>query len=161
MTIIAVLTRNNAIGRDNDLLFHLPADLRHFKALTLDGAVIMGRRTWESLPKRPLPKRLNIVISSREDYEAPGALVAHSLEEAMALVPQGRPCFVIGGGSIYKQALPLADTLEITMIDAVVEDADTFFPPIPPEQWREERASPPLTENGLTFRFITLARKGI
>lgn len=148
MTIVVVIGSDRSIGRNGDLIRHLPEDLRHFKAITLGGAVIMGRRTWESLPKRPLPGRLNIVISrSPQTRDAicksgfqPTVAVASSLWEAISLAEQaGYPSdkiFVLGGGEVYRQALPLASRLELTVVDEPCPDADTFFPEIPSDEWK-------------------------
>ena len=110
LKLIYARSRNGVIGRDGQLPWHLPADLAHFKQTTLGQAVVMGRKTWDSLPERfrPLPGRTNIVITRQTDWHAPGALVAHSLEQAMSLCPAPGPLWVIGGADIYAQALPLA-----------------------------------------------------
>ena len=108
ITIIAVVGNDNAIGRRGDLLWHLSEDLRHFKALTMGHPVIMGRKTWESLPKRPLPKRRNIVVTRNPEFVAEGAEVVSSLQEAFDLTVNENP-FVMGGGEIYNQSLPFAD----------------------------------------------------
>ncbi len=134
VNIIVAIDRKGGIGRGGDLLFHIGADLRHFKALTWGHTVIMGRKTFESLPKGALPGRRNIVVTRNRSYVAPGADVAHSLEEALGMV-QGE-AFVIGGAEIYRQALPLADRLYLTVIKDQADDADTFFPHIPIGDYR-------------------------
>ena len=128
--IIAAVGSDLSIGRNGQLLRHISEDLRHFKALTLDSAIVMGRKTWESLPKRPLPKRLNIVVSRNPAFQADGALTATSLADAIALAENHGfdAVYIIGGGEIYRQALPLADVLDLTLVDADCPDADTFFP---------------------------------
>lgn len=129
LSVIVATTRNGAIGRRGDMLFHIPADLRYFKHITMGHPVIMGRRTWESLPKGALPGRRNIVITRNSSFEAPGADVVDSLEAALQLVADADEIFVIGGGQIYAAALPLASRLYITEIDAdAPADADTYFP---------------------------------
>lgn len=140
MQIIVALARKGAIGRRGDLLCHISEDLRRFKAITSGGVVVMGRKTWESLPRRPLPNRLNIVLTRNAGYEASGAEVVTSLERARELAaayadtyPAG--LFIIGGGEIYRMAFPLAEILHITYIDAKFDDADTFFPEILPDEW--------------------------
>jgi dihydrofolate reductase len=130
LSLIAAVARDGAIGRDNELLWNDPRDQKHFRATTLGCPVIMGRRTWESLPERfrPLPGRRNIVVTRKGDWRAPGAEVAHSLAQAMALVADAPKAFVMGGGQLYAEALPVANELVLTEVDASFEDADTFFP---------------------------------
>ncbi len=158
ITMIAVVARDGGIGRGGDLLWHLPGDLKHFKSRTMGRPVIMGRKTWESLPKKPLPGRLNIVVTRNEGYSADGAVVAGSLDEAFKLVENEEEAFVMGGASIYEAALPYSDRLELTEVDAEVEDADTKFPHIERSEWIEE-ASEQITEKGLDYRFVTLRRR--
>ena len=132
--LIVAIDRDGAIGRKGDLLYHISADLKQFKARTMGTTIIMGRRTFESLPKGALPGRRNIVVTRNKAYTAPGAEVVHSLPEALALAatnPVGEP-YIIGGAEIYRQALPLADVLHLTLIDASTPDADTFFPDFDP-----------------------------
>lgn len=135
LSIIVAIDKNNAIGRKGDLLCHLPNDLAHFKALTTGKTVLMGKRTYFSLPRHPLPNRRNIVISDLTGEKIEGAEVAYSLEQALALTNKSKETFVIGGGMVYRQMLPLADRLYITHIDFAFEGADTFFPLLDPEQW--------------------------
>lgn len=127
--IIAAIDRNRAIGLGGDMVYHLSADLKRFKALTLGYPVVMGRRTFESLPKGALPGRRNIVITRNAAYSAPNIETASSLESALALCSDAEKTFIIGGGEIYSQALPLADVLDLTEIDDAAPEADTFFPP--------------------------------
>jgi dihydrofolate reductase len=129
LSLIAAVARGGAIGRDNDLLWHDGRDQKHFRASTMGCPVMMGRRTWDSLPERfrPLPGRRNIVITRNPDWQAPGAEVAHSLAEALALVTDVPKAFVIGGGQLYAEALPWTDELVLTEVDASFK-ADTFFP---------------------------------
>lgn len=132
LALIVAMGRDGAIGRDNQLLWHLRGDLPRFKSLTSGHTVIMGRKTWESLPKRPLPGRLNIVITHNKDFNEPGAVVASSPEEALKLAAQLAPDddmpFVIGGGNIYRQLLPSVTHLYLTLVDVDTPDADTFLP---------------------------------
>lgn len=128
------MDRNRAIGRSGDMPWHLPADLAHFKRTTLGHPVIMGRKTFESIG-RPLPGRRNIVITRQTGWSADGIDVAGSLEAALAEVGD-IPCFVIGGGEIYRLALPLAHELHVTIIDTAVADADTWFPAFDDTDWR-------------------------
>ena len=123
LNLIWAQARNGVIGRDNTIPWRLPEDMAHFKQTTLGCPVIMGRKTWDSLPPkfRPLPGRLNIVVTRQADWQAPGTLRAGSLAEAVALCPQGEPAWVIGGAQIYAQALPLATRAVVTRIDADFE----------------------------------------
>lgn len=142
LNIICALTRDGAIGLRGGLLYHLPADLRHFKALTTGHTVIMGRKTYESLPKGALPNRRNIVLTRQAGYTAPGIEVAHSLDEALNLAQTDSEVYIIGGHSLYAAALPLADRLCLTLIDDVPAEADTYFPELDLAQWQltsEER----------------------
>lgn len=135
-TIIVACTRDFAIGRDGDLLFHISDDLKRFKALTMGHPIIMGRRTFESFPKGALPGRRNIVVTRNSEYSAPGIETAPSLEAALALCGHDSPApFIIGGGEIYRQALPLSDKIELTLIDATAPDADTLFPVLSADEW--------------------------
>lgn len=163
LILIAAVGSNRAIGRGNALLWHLPQDMAHFKALTAGQTVLMGRRTWESLPPRyrPLPGRRNIVISRTPDYRVTGAEVAASLPAALALArlsPHGDRVFVIGGGEIYAQSLPLAEQLILTEVDDAPA-ADTFFPMLNAGEWREvSRHSHPRTDATPAFAFVTYER---
>ena len=168
--IIVAIADNNAIGKDNALLWHISEDLKFFKRTTMGCPVIMGRKTFESIG-RPLPKRTNIVVS-RSGYEAPeGVVVVASLEEAYdaasssilpveAEVAPSRS-FVIGGGQIYAQAMSLADRLIVTHVHTVIEDADTFFPAIDSSIWsvaeRSELQTDP--ETGYTFEFVEYVKR--
>jgi dihydrofolate reductase len=158
LTLIAAVARNGVIGRDNCLPWHLPADLKHFKALTTGHAVIMGRKTWESLPEkfRPLPGRQNIVVTRNASYRAEGAAVAASLPAALTLA-RGKQAFVIGGAELYRVALALADRLELTEIARDYE-GDTVFPARDPAQWRETARDAQRDDNGLDYAFVSYAR---
>jgi dihydrofolate reductase len=131
IVVIAAVARDGGIGRGGDLLWRDPVDQRHFREATLGSSVIMGRRTWDSLPARfrPLPGRRNLVVSRQAGLELPGAEVVHSLDEALSRCAGGPPVHVIGGAQLYALALPLAQTLLLTEIDSTFEGADTFFPP--------------------------------
>ena len=155
LKLIYARSRNGVIGRDGQLPWHLPADLAHFKQTTLGQAVVMGRKTWDSLPERfrPLPGRTNIVITRQTDWHAPGALVAHSLEQAMSLCPAPGPLWVIGGAEIYAQALPLASTVVVTEIDVEVQ-GDAYAPKLGTE-WKEMSRLLYHNEDGLSYSFIT------
>ena len=164
--IIVAIADNNAIGRDNALLWHISEDLKFFKRTTSGCPVIMGRRTFESIG-RPLPKRTNIVVS--RGFDAPeGVVVVPSLDEAYkaasAVIPDliGNPrCFVIGGGQIYAQAIQDADRLIITHVHTVIEDADTFFPPIDPSVWTVAERSEMFhdDESGFDFEFVEYIKR--
>ena len=159
LSLIAAVARNRVIGQDNQLLWHLPGDMRHFRETTRGKPVIMGRKTWESLPGkfRPLPGRLNIVVSRNPVYVAPGATLAASLEEALKQVESTEEVFVIGGAELYRQALPLADRLYLTELTADF-DGDACFPEIAQADWKEMSRSQPVTENGLAYTFAVYQR---
>lgn len=133
LTLIAAAAENNALGKDNQLVWHLPDDFKRFKKLTSGHYIIMGRKTLESM-NGPLPNRTNIVITRQEDYTYPGCTVVNSLEEALSACPQHEEVFVIGGGEIYKQSIEKADKIELTRVHTTVE-ADAFFPEINTEEW--------------------------
>lgn len=136
-TIIVAAGENNAIGKDNDLIWHLSNDLKRFKRLTNGHHIIMGRKTFESFPK-PLPNRTHIVITRQKNYKVPsGVIVTNSLEDAFKIAKNDHQPFVIGGGEIYKQAMPYVDKLEITRVHASFDEADTFFPEIDKTKWKE------------------------
>ena len=156
--LIYARARNGVIGRDNTLPWHLPEDLAHFKRLTLGCPVIMGRKTWDSLPPkfRPLPGRSNIVITRRPDWQSPGATAAHGLEAALALCAQAEHVWVIGGAQIYAQALPLATTVEVTEIDADFE-GDAHAPALG-APWRAHQREAHTAVNGLSYSFVRYVR---
>lgn len=137
LSIIAAVARGNAIGRNGGLLCHLPADLRRFKNLTTGHPVIMGRRTFESLPGGALPNRRNIVISRNPAFTAEGAEVTRSIEDALWLVKEEEEAFVIGGEQIYRALLPMASRLYITHVHASFPGADAFFPEVNWNEWTE------------------------
>ncbi len=140
MEIAAIVAVDNnwAIGRAGGLLCHLPADLKHFKMVTMGYPIIMGRKTFESFPRGPLPGRLNIVLTRDIHYEKPGITVCRSIGEALDVAEaDGKDrCFVIGGGKVYAEYAEYYDELFLTRIDARFDDADTFFPAINREQWK-------------------------
>jgi dihydrofolate reductase len=161
LTIIVAAGENNAIGKDNDLIWHLSDDLKHFKALTNNHHIIMGRKTFESFPK-PLPNRTHIVITRQADYKVPsGVIVVNSLHDALDAAKNEQQPFIIGGGEIYKQAMPLADKLEITRVHSTFDDADTFFPEIDNSEWKEvSRTTHDADEkHAHAFSFITYLKK--
>lgn len=135
VSLIVAISLNNAIGRNNQLLWHIGEDLKYFKKVTSGHTIIMGRKTWESLG-RPLPNRRNIVIS-RSQKAIEGAEVFPSIEDALAACGTEKEVFIIGGGEIYKQTLPIANRLYLTIVAQMIDDADTFFPVIDFTQWNE------------------------
>jgi dihydrofolate reductase len=136
ISIIVAIARNNAIGKDNDLLWHLSEDLKRFRKLTTGHTIVMGKRTFESLPVRPLPNRRSIVITDVPGEQIEGCVMAYSIREAIDQMETGAENFIIGGGSVYRQFLPLADKLYLTLVQKDF-DADTFFPEIRYEDWEE------------------------
>lgn len=155
------VARDGAIGRGGDMPFHISADLRRFKALTMGHPLVMGRKTFESLPGGALPERRNIVITRNAAWTAPGAERAASLDEALALCGADDDVMIIGGGEIYRQAMPLCDRLLLTEIDAEVPDADTYFPDVDASEWTQTGAGEPAVDprSGATYRFRDLERK--
>jgi dihydrofolate reductase len=161
ISIVVAIGADRAIGHGNELLWRIPDDLKRFKELTMGHPVIMGRKTWESLPEkfRPLPGRTNIVVTRQTDYEAPGAAIVNSLEGARAEAARAEGAdeiFVIGGAQLYAEALPSADRLYLTLIDDAKE-ADAYFPAY------EQDFARTVTEearewNGLSYRWLTLER---
>lgn len=158
---VVAMARNRVIGRDGGLPWHLPEDLRHFRARTIGKPVLMGRLTWESIG-RPLPQRLNIVVSARSDYALPeGVLLAKDIDEGLALAARdgAEVCMVIGGAGIYRQTLSRTSRIHLTEID-IEPEGDTFLPELDPAEWREtaREEGPGDSPSGLRFRFITLDR---
>ena len=157
---IVAVDQNWAIGRQGDLLCHLPADMRHFKEVTMGHSIVMGRKTFESFPRRPLPGRQNIVVTRNAGWQYPGVTVVHSIDEAIAAA-QTDVAFVIGGAQVYEQALPRVDVLHLTVIHARWATADAFFPALDMSEWeeveREHHGSD--HKNAYEFDFITLKRK--
>jgi dihydrofolate reductase len=158
ISIIAAMDRNRLIGRDNQLPWRLPADLAHFKKTTMGKPVVMGRKTFESIGK-PLPGRTNIVLTHSLDFAAEGVLAADSLESALEQAGDVAEVMVIGGGAVYRQALPLAQRLYLTLVDEAFE-GDAWFPEIDPAQWREvERNSHGADErNPHNYSFVVLEK---
>jgi dihydrofolate reductase len=162
LSLIFARARNGVIGANNTLPWHLPEDLAHFKCTTLGCPVIMGRKTWDSLPAkfRPLPGRLNVVVTRQSGWHAAGAQVAHSLEQACQLCPPESTTWVIGGAAIYAQALPLAQQAVVTEIDADFE-GDALAPSFGPH-WRETARESHTSSQRLRFAFVTYTHlKGV
>lgn len=158
ITIVVAISQNNAIGRDNQLLWHLPADLKHFKSITTGHTVIMGRKTYDSIGK-PLPNRRNIVITRQQGLQLAGIEVVNSLEEALSLCKTDEEVFIIGGAEIYKQALPLVHKIELTRVHQEFE-ADAFFSELAKETWKEvwKEDHLPDEKNKFAYTFSTLER---
>ena len=157
--LIYARSRNNVIGVNGDLPWHLPEDLAHFKQTTLGQPVIMGRVTWQSIPEkfRPLPGRTNVVVSRQHDFSAPGAQVVASLQAGLDLFSSDQVVWLIGGAQLYAQALPLAQQLVITEIDADYE-GDAFAPHLQSHEWRETHRSKHTSAQGLGYSLVTLQR---
>jgi dihydrofolate reductase len=132
--MIAAVAENNALGKNNELVWHLPNDFKRFKALTTNHYIIMGRKTFESFPK-PLPNRTHVIITRQKDYNPEGCIVVDSIEKAIEVCPKNEDSYVIGGGEIYNLALPYADIIEITKVHHTFE-ADAFFPKISKSEWQ-------------------------
>ena len=159
LILIAAVAQNRAIGLNNQLLWHLPEDLAHFKTVTAGHTVLMGRKTWDSLPPRfrPLPGRRNLVLSRQADYCPAGAEVATSLLAALDLAEQDDAVFVIGGATLYAQALPLAERLILTEVEDA-PPADSYFPEFSLQDWRETERARHIAANGLAYSFVTYQR---
>jgi len=158
ITIIAAIGKNRELGKNNDLIWHLPNDLKRFKKVTSGHDVIMGRKTFESLGK-PLPNRTNIIITRNTDYKAKGCIVVNSLEIALKTTTDTKP-YILGGGNIYSQAIEVAHILDLTLVDAVL-DADVFFPEIDLTIWKEtSRENFKADEkHNYNYSFVTFERK--
>ena len=158
LNLIFARARHGVIGHNNTLPWHLPEDLAHFKQTTLGQPVVMGRKTWESLPPkfRPLPGRTNIVVTRQTDWHAEGAVVAHSIQEAVSRCPAHAEVWVIGGAEVYAQAMPLATRAVVTEIDADFE-GDAFAPTFD-ASWQETARSAHVAANGLAYSLVTLVR---
>ena len=155
LSIIAAVGENNEIGYRNGLLWRLPGDLKRFKELTTGHTVLMGRKTFESLPNGALPNRTNVVISRNTDFTPPNCLVFSSLDEALIKLSGDREVYIIGGSQIYCQTLPYASKLYLTRVHASFPEADTFFPEIDWTKWvkRSEEAYPQDEKNKFSFTF--------
>lgn len=164
LSIIVAIAHNNAIGKDNDIPWYLPADLKYFKKTTLGHPIIMGRKCHESIG-RPLPKRTNIVITRNPHYQAEGCIVVHSLDEAIAVASESavEEIFIIGGGEIYTKGLPLCSKLYVTEVAVNVVDATVFFPKINPAEWKltKEENHQADEKNDHDYTFKVMVRKNI
>ena len=160
LSIVAAVARNGVIGREGGIPWHIPEDMTRFRALTTGHPVVMGRKTWDSLPDRfrPLPGRRNVVVTRNPVWTADGAERAASLETALELLDDLETVFVIGGASLYDQALPLADDLELTEVDLEPE-GDAFFPAWDREAFEEMSRDARVSEDGTPFAFVTYRRR--
>ncbi len=158
LSLVLAMADNGVIGKNGTIPWRLPEDMRHFKALTMDKPNIMGRKTWESLPKKPLPGRLNIVVTRARAYHAEGATVVPSLEQALAHAAQHHAAetMIIGGAEIYRAALPLATRIHLTQIHADIA-GDTIFV-FDRSPWREAAREDHVSAAGLAYSFVTLER---
>lgn len=157
ISIIVAIAQNNAIGKNNQLLWHLSDDLKRFKRLTEGHTIVMGKRTYYSLPKRPLANRRNVVITDIIDEKIEGCVMAYSIDDAISQMEKGAENFIIGGGSVYSQFLPKADRLYLTVVHKNFE-ADTFFDPIDFGEWKETFREDRSSEE-FNYSFINLERK--
>lgn len=162
LSIIVAIAKNNAIGLDNKLIYWLPNDMKRFRTLTTGNAIIMGKKTFESLPKGALPNRRNIVLSRTSAKDAfPGAECYATLDEALEACRNQDEVFIIGGASVYEQALPVADRLCLTCVDDIPSEADTFFPEFDSSHWKETfREEHDIDEkHACRYAFVNLERK--
>ncbi|MEG0700980.1 MAG: dihydrofolate reductase [Muribaculaceae bacterium] len=160
IAMIVAISENNAIGKDNDLLCYLSADLKHFKEITMGHAIIMGRKTFESLPKGALPGRRNIVITRNRDFKADGVTVCHSIDDAIEVTNCESQRFIIGGAQLYGAMIEMVDTLYITRIHATFADANVFFPKIDLSKWTQLQCERHQADerNSYPFSFTLLTR---
>ena len=157
---IAATAENNALGKDNKLVWHLPNDFKRFKEITIGHTIILGRKTFESFPK-PLPNRTHIIVSRQNNYQVPeNCFVVNSIEKALEMAPKNENVFVIGGAEIYKQSLHLTDKIELTRVHTTC-DADAFYPEIDQNQWKivNEEFHLKDEKHNFDFTFITYLRK--
>lgn len=159
LTLIAAAGENNALGKNNDLVWHLPDDFKRFKKMTSGHHIIMGRKTIESFPQ-PLPNRTHVVITRRDNYKKEGVIVVHSLERALEFTKEDPQPFIIGGGEIYKMAIDVADKIELTRVHGTFE-ADTYFPEIDEDQWKlvAEEYHDKDAKHEFAFTYLTYERR--
>jgi dihydrofolate reductase len=156
IALVAGVSKNNCIGKSGALPWHIPEDMKRVRALTVGKNVVMGRKTWESLPEkfRPLPNRVNIVITRQTDYPVPPGVEVHASVPDAIKAHEGEDTIGFGGEAIFKEMILLADTLYITHVDEEIEECDAFFPPIDPTVWKEQER-----EDFDIFSFVTYVRK--
>jgi dihydrofolate reductase len=159
ISIIAAIGKNYELGKNNDLLWHISADLKRFKKITSGHPVIMGRKTFDSINNKPLPNRRNIIITHSVGYSLPGVEIVHSVTEALKKIGDDEEVFILGGATIYEQLLPVSDKMYLTLVDKEYE-ADTFFPRFDPDQWKtlENISITDDKQAGVKYSFITLQR---
>ena len=159
ITMIAAAAENNALGKDNDLVWHLPDDFKRFKRLTSGHHIIMGRKTFESFPKL-LPDRTHVIITRKEDYSPENTIVVHSMEEALKVSKLDDQAFIIGGGEIYKMGMEYADRIELTRVHGEFE-ADTHFPEIDKSEWEivKDQFHDKDEKHDYSFTYLTYERK--
>lgn len=158
ISLVVAMADSGVIGKDGKLPWRIPEDMRHFKALTIGKPCIMGRKTWDSLPKKPLPERPNIVVTRDGDFRADGAVVVHSLDEALVRASDAAEICVIGGAEIYRAALPRAGRIHLTEVHANVE-GDTRLAPFDRAHWSETGREDHATADGLRYSYVTLERR--
>ncbi|MBR5939999.1 MAG: dihydrofolate reductase, partial [Neisseriaceae bacterium] len=155
ITLIAAVDKNNAIGKDNKMAWHIPADFAFFKQYTMNKPIIMGRKTWVSLPKKPLPERRNIILSKQVDFNEENAEIFHSIDEVFSQLKSDKEIVIIGGGEIYRQFLPYATDIRLTEVNVQIENADAFFPQFNKNQWHEiSRENKVCDKNKIEFAFV-------
>ena len=155
ISMIAAMSKNRVIGKNNDLPWKIPLDMKHFRDLTIEKPVIMGRKTYESIG-RPLPKRQNIVITTDKNFKAIGCEIAHSIKEAISIAEKGKEIMVVGGSRIYKEFLPLVGKIYLTLVDKEF-DGDAFFPEFDEKEWKVT-SEESLNDENYSFKFITYER---
>lgn len=160
ISLIVAMDKNRVIGVDNQLPWHLPADLKRFKALTMGHHIIMGRKTYESIGK-PLPGRKTVIVTRQHDYKAEGCFVVHSLDAAVMMTRGDEHAFIIGGADLFQQSLPYADRVYLTEIELKVPRGDTYFPELPASQWQlvEREDHKPDEKNQYAYSYLTYAKK--
>ncbi|WNM20001.1 dihydrofolate reductase [Flavobacterium capsici] len=159
ITLIAAIGENNELGKDNQLIWHLPDDFKRFKLITTGHYIVMGRKTFESFPK-PLPNRTHVIITRQKKYAPENCIVVNSISDAIAICPKNEDIFIIGGGEIYKQSIDIADKLELTRVHHSFE-ADAFFPEVDLKNWEliSEEYHPKDEKHKFDFTFLTYTRK--
>ena len=160
ISLVLAMASNGVIGANGAIPWRIADDMKRFKAITMGKPVIMGRKTWDSLPKKPLPGRTNIVITRDANWKAEGALAAHTLEEALAIARKENPAeiAVVGGAEIYRAALPRATLVHLTEVQTNAK-GDISMPPFDPTIWRETSREPHVTDQGLHYAYVTLERR--
>lgn len=163
LVLVVAMAENRVIGRDGDLPWRLPEDLKRFKAVTMGKPIVMGRKTWDSLPRKPLPGRPNFVVTRQTGFAADGAISCSGLPEALAAAGRAAEALgvdeicLIGGGMLYEQALPLAQRIDLTEV-RLSPDGDTRFPYLPESEWREAAREPMRSETGIAFDLVSMER---